>query len=392
MKKTELSPFQNYLIMRLKRGVFNGKKLFSEIKEQGFEGSYTTLYRYLRNDLGSFWTKYRQNSHNLFKHSKSSPSSGQYKRAVRIETNPGEQAQVDWGYFKEVVINNRVEKLYCFIFILSYSRAIYIEFTTSQQLPSFELCHIHAFRTLGIPQNIVYDNTKTVVISREKLPDGSKRVHYNPAFLDFANYYGYNIVASPPYWPRYKGKVESGVKFIRNNFMQGIRLPKELTSLDQLNKEAVLWVKNIANNRIHATTKERPFERWLKEKTYLGFPDALPDYQTSPFLIRFSTKDQLVQYKQNFYSVPKEFAWKKLFVREINDNGNKLVNIYYQDNLIAQHSLSSERGKLIENPAHFQSDISSLQTKLQTKTQQWKKYPAIKVRSLHYYETIITRR
>lgn len=391
MQKINLNLFKEYLISRLKKRVSNGKKLFSEIKDQGFNGSYTTLYRYLRKDLSDYWKKqYKKNYQ--FRSVKSSINLSKYKRAITVETSPGEQAQVDWGHFGKVILEGKVEKLYCFVFVLGYSRAIYIEFTTSQKLPVFETCHINAFKKLGIPKNIVYDNAKTIVLSNRKMPDGTRRIHLNLAFLDFANYYGFEIIASHPHWPRDKGKVEAGIKYIRNNFMQGLKFSKNIKSLEKINLDAKKWIDHVANIRIHANTNEKPIEKWLEEKDYLRFPNNLPDYQVSPFLVRFSTKDQFIQYKQNFYSVPKQFAWRKLFIKEVNLQGNKLVNIYFQNKLIAQHNLSTEKGKPIENPLHFKHDLQVIRFADKTKQNQksgWKNYPEIPVRPFEYYDQLL---
>lgn len=390
MQKINLDLFKQYLISRLNKGVSNGQKLFFEIKDQGFQGSYASLYRYLRRDLSDYWKKqYKKSSQ--FRFVRSSINLTKYKRAIRFETEPGEQAQVDWGHFGKVLLNGKIEKLYCFVFVLGYSRTLYIEFTTSQKLPVFETCHINAFRTLGIPDNIVYDNTKTVIISNEKLPDGNRHLHFNLGFQDFSSYYGFNIIASPPYWPRNKGKVESSVKYVRNNFMQGVLLKKSIKSLEELNQQAKDWINKVANQRIHSTTNARPKDRWLKEKSYLRFPNNLPNYQVSPFLVRFSTKDQFIQYKQNFYSVPKEYAWRKLFIREVDIQGNQLVNIYFQDQLIAQHNLCSERGKSIENALHFKKDLTKHLEVNINPSNSWKNYPEIAVRPFEFYDRIINK-
>ncbi len=390
MQKIDLNLFRKYLISRMKKGVTNGQKLFLEIKDLGFNGSYETLYRYLRNGLGDHWIKPYQKSH--FHHQRSSINLSNYKRAIRFETNPGEQAQVDWGHFKTVILNGKRKKLYCFVFILGYSRTTYIEFTTSESLPVFESCHINAFKALGIPNTIVYDNIKTAILFNKKNTEGKRKIGLNLNFFDFARYYGFEIIASPPYWPRNKGKVESGVKYVRNHFMQGVKFTKSIPSLAELNQQAYIWINKVANNRIHKTTKEIPRERWLKEKAYLKFPNGLPDYQVSPVLVRFSTKDQFIQYKQNFYSVPKAFAWRKLFIREVDSQGNKLINIYSQNDLITQHNLCAERGKSIENPLHFKQDFKPINTTNQTKHNQknsWKNYPEIPVRPFDYYDQLL---
>lgn len=388
MHKIDLDPFKQKLISRMKKGVVNGQKLFLEIKDQGFNGSYETLYRYLRNELNDYWIKPYRKSY--FYHQRSAINLSKYKRAIRFETNPGQQAQVDWGHFKTIILNGKRNKLYCFVFILGYSRAAYIEFTTSENLAVFESCHMNAFKTLGIPDSIVYDNTKTAILFNREIAERKRKIGLNLNFFDFARYYGFDIIASPPYWPRNKGKVESGVKYVRNHFMQGVKFTKNINSLEAFNKLAVDWINQVANQRVHATTGEKPKDRWLKEKKYLKFPTDSPDYQVSPFLVRYSTKDQFIQYKQNFYSVPKGYAWRKLFIREVNLQGNKLVNIYSQNELIAQHNLCSERGKSIENPLHFQEDIESVNVKMQpSRKQSWKNYPEISVRPFEYYDQLL---
>ncbi|KKQ09999.1 MAG: Transposase [Candidatus Daviesbacteria bacterium GW2011_GWB1_36_5] len=191
MQKKDLNPFRNYLILRIKKGVTNGKKLFHELQNQGFNGSYITLYRYLKEDLSDFWTKSSCKKTFPYK-TQVKLNRAKYKTARIIDkTEPGKQAQVDWAHFGEVTINHKAEKLYCFVYILSFSRAIYIEFTTTQKLSVFETCHINAFKALGIPEEIVYDNTKTVIISNKKLPDGTRKINFNLGFLDFANFYGF---------------------------------------------------------------------------------------------------------------------------------------------------------------------------------------------------------
>ena len=389
MQKINLDPFKQYLISRINKGVTNGQKLYIEIKDQGFRGSYETMYRYLRGELSNYWIKpYKKN---YFYTKRAGINLSRYKSSIRYETEPGEQALVDWGHFRTIVLNGQKKKLYCFVFVLGYSRAAYIEFTTSENLSVFEACHINAFKILGIPNSIVYDNTKTVVLSNKKTQEGNRKIDLNLNFFDFARYYGFEIIASHPYWPRDKGKVEAGVKYIRNNFMQGVTFTKNLSSLEELNKQAGHWIDQIANNRIHGTTKEKPKDRWLKEKAYLKFPN-LPDYQISPMFVRFSTKDQFIQFKQNFYSVPKQYAWRKLFIREINIQGNKLVNIYSQSELISQHNLCTERGRSIANPFHFpKRQHMQNSEKIIYKNHSWKNYPEIAVRPFEFYDQMIIK-
>lgn len=372
----KVSTFQNYLHQRIYDGVRNVKKLFFEIKSQGYSGSYASVYRY---------AKAKSKTYN------------NYKVSPRFETKPGEQAQVDWGSFGKIEINDKIYPLYSFVYILGYSRIVYIEFTVKQNLQTFQECHIHAFEKLGTPKTILYDNIKTVVLKREKLPDKRFRHTYNPAFLNFANYYGFQIKLCIPHRPQTKGKVEAAVKHIRNNFMQGLDKSK-IKSLEELNQMSKKWIDDVINIRIHGTTGEKPIIRWQREKPYLKFPADLPKYQTSSFLTRNSTKDGLVQYKSSFYSVPAKYARRKLFLKESNKGGLVFLLIYFENKIIAKHPLSSKKGDWVVNDEHFvyksekpSSFVSIILDKLRTvRSQENQKF--VLDRPLSYYDHLIPKK
>lgn len=364
--------YTHYLHLRIKKGVTNVKKLYQELIEKGYKGSYSSLNRYI----------------NLFLESNKSKN---YRPSIRFETKPGEQAQVDWGECGHIEVNSKRQKLYCFIYILGFSREAYVEFTIRQNLQTLQECHIHAFNKLGIPKTILYDNPKTIVLKRKQVL-GNERIYYNLSFLDFAQFYNFQIKLSPVYWPRTKGKVESGVNYVKNNFMQGMESGRDFKTLEELNKMGQLWLDTIANTRKHGTTGERPTDRYLKEKTYLQFPQKSRPYPTSPFLVRNSTKDAWFQYKSNFYSVPSDFARRKLLVKEINKSGIQSLDIYFEDRIIASHILSSGRGKLIVNEEHLISEpilkgenivATKIKDKLTIPT------PQVVTRSMDYYKQLI---
>ncbi len=321
---------EQYIDIRLAEGVTNATKIFHELQARGYNKTYAAVLRHVHNAKRK--TVLQKN----------------VRPSIRFETQPGEQAQVDWGYFGKIEINGRIERLSCFIYVLGYSRAAYIEFTVKQNLQTLEQCHIHAFETLGIPRTIVYDNMKTVVLGRERLPDGKIKIYLNPTFMELAKHYGFTVAPTAPYWPRAKGKVESMVKYVRNNFMQGMKYKKGFQSLDELNKKAKKWIKTYANAREHGTTKEKPIKRWLKEKPFLTFPNALFPYETATFQPRFSTKDGLVKYNSCEYPVPYKYARRKLWVKEIYKNGIAIIEISHEeDGLLATYYLSHERNKWI---------------------------------------------
>lgn len=379
--------YKDYLDRQFKSGVSNAKKLYSELQIQGYKGTYSEVNKYLN-------LQGRNSRSSSYKHFfVKTLSTSQYKPSIRFETQPGEQAQVDWGHFGKIEINGRIEKLSCFVYVLGYSRMMYVEFTVKQTLQTLEQCHIHAFEALGMPKTIVYDNMKTVVKKRERSVNNNSHIYLNPAFLDFAQYYGFKVQPCPPYWPRAKGKVEAGVKYVRNNFMQGMKFKKGFISLEDLNLKAAVWLRTIANIRIHKTTNEKPTSRWITEKNFLYFPKNVPLYTTSPFVVRNSTKDGLIQYKSNFYSVPIQYARKKLLLKEVNTNGVMTIAIYHEDKIIAQHKLSAQRGQWIIEDKHLINDASKHKIKRDKKRTSNKsaKNPssAIGIRSLSYYDQFI---
>ncbi len=316
------------------------------------------------------------------------------KRSKRVETAAGEQAQVDWGSFGTVLINGKREKLYGFFYILSFSRAIYVEFTIRQNQQTLQECHINAFKALGIPKVIRYDNMKTVVVSNHRMTGVEGRVvKYNEWFLDFAKYYKFTPEACPPYWPRAKGKVEATVKYIKSNFAPDASIRRKFVSLDHLNKEVQQWITNVAHRRIHKTTLATPESLFALEKPRLQHIDDLPPYLISPTETRRSTKDGMIAFKGNFYSVPMQFAGRKLSIREINNRGDKQICVYKDDQRVASHRVANTKGTWIVDEQHDLQEVESgrkmIKSVKQPRTINRRKYTDVAARPLAYYDSLI---
>ena len=142
--------------------------------------------------------------------------------------------------------------------ILGYSRNRYIEFVTDMSTETLIQCHINAFHFFGgYPKEILYDNMKQVVIKRLLKQSESEM---NPKFMDFAGFYGFKPILCRPYRGQTKGKVERTVRYVRENFMVGIRY----SSLADLNAQALAWCRKV-NNRVHGTTNKIPFQQLSEE-------------------------------------------------------------------------------------------------------------------------------
>jgi transposase len=309
-----------YLKKRMSEGVLNCSKLLDELRKQGYQGG--------RSLVKNFVQPYRATQRAM--------------ATVRFETEPGEQAQVDWGHFGFIEHYGRRRRLYAFVMTLGWSRAMYIEFTISADAAWWLRCHQHAFAYLGgVPRVVLHDNLKTAVLSRDA--DGT--IHWNERYLDFADYYGFTPKACRPYRAQTKGKVESGVKYLRGNFWPGLRF----LDLADLNRQARDWLDYTANVRIHGTTGQVPFARLALEplQSTLG----KPDYDTSLITFRRSTKDCFVSYDGNYYSVPSDHARKLLKLKE-SESGQLLV-LNAQDEMITQHPLVAGHHQRIAVPAHY---------------------------------------
>jgi len=178
------------------------------------------------------------------------------------ETAPGVQAQVDWGHLGYLEDDTGEQAISGFTFTLGYSRALMAEVALDQKLGTLLRLHEEAFRQLGgVAQEILYDNMKTLALGR----DEHDEVQWHPQFLDFARYWGFTPRLCRPYRAQTKGKVESGVKYVRRNFLAGLqgRAPH---SLGDLNAALRTWVAEVANQRVHGTTHGIVKEHWEAEK------------------------------------------------------------------------------------------------------------------------------
>ena len=186
---------------------------------------------------------------------------------VRFETAMGEQLQVDWVEFRK-----GASPLHAFCATLGYSRASYVEFVSNMKVETLISCHERAFVAFGgVPRRILYDNMKTVVLERDVYGEGEHR--YHAGFLDYAKYSGFIIKLCRPYRAQTKGKVERFNGYLRRSFYVPLasRLAQSGQQLDVVtaNIEVAHWLTDVANERVHGTTMERPAERLRSEVSHL---------------------------------------------------------------------------------------------------------------------------
>ena len=311
----KIDPYRAFLRERWEQGVHNASKLLEEIRDRGYTGGYSQLKLAV--------TPWREE--------------GRERAFVRFETEPGQQSQMDWGHFG----NWGGRRLYGFALTLCYSRMRYVEFTQRQDVHHLLACLVHAFHYFGgVSECILTDRMKTVLIDET---DGE--LHFNGKFLDFASYYGFVPRVCRPYRPETKGKIDSTIRFVKQNFWPGI----QFDSLEDLNRQARQWLEKV-NRQPHGTTREVPYDR-LGTEPLLRI-DEQPDYDTSYMEDRRVAKDCLLSYRGNRYSVPFRHAGQTVLVREPVQGGQ--IQIYGQAELIAEHRLAEGRGVMVIDPAHYQ--------------------------------------
>jgi transposase len=261
----------------------------------------------------------------------------------RMECAPGQELQVDFGLGAWVIEEGRRRRPHLFRAVLSHSRKAYSEAVWGQTSESFIRCLENAFRYFGgVPATVVIDNLKAGVIQADWFDP-----ELNPKLEEFARHYGTVILPTKPATPRHKGKVESGVKYAQNNAVKG----RSFASLAAQNSFLSDWEKNVADTRIHGTTRrqvgnlfeevERPALQPLPVSLFPVFEEAL----------RTVHRDGYVEFKKAYYSAPPEYVGRQVWVRQ----ETRLLRLYNsRREQIALHALA-EPGKFTTDPAHLHS-------------------------------------
>jgi transposase len=190
---------------------------------------------------------------------------------VRFETEPGRQMQADF-----TVIRRRRDRLSAFVATLGYSRATFVRFTEQEDFPIWRDCLQAAFEYFGgVPQEVLFDNAKPVIIERDVYGPGQHRWH--AGMLQFARDVGFQLRVCRPYRARTKGKVERFNGYLKRSFLVPLAATLKAGGLkldvETANREVLRWLSQVANVRVHATTLERPSVRLSIEQLRLS---ALP--------------------------------------------------------------------------------------------------------------------
>lgn len=318
-RPSKLDPFKGQIVTLLERHPYTAQQVLQEIKNQGYAGGYSILKEFVR-----------------------------LVRPVRkpaflmLEFAAGECAQVDWGSYGFITVGSTRRRLCFFVMVLCYSRMIYLEFTLSEGMEQFLSCHRHALEFFGgSPAKVMIDNLKSGVLEH---PSGME-ARFHPRYLDFAAHYGFSPVACQVRKGNEKGRVESGVGYVKKNFLNGLEVPP----FGALNPAARQWMDAVANVRLHGETHCKPLERFTQEKPLLR---PLPALAYDCAVIRPTGANGCcrVVLDTNRYTVPYLYASQKLTLKIYPDQ----LFLYHNEKLIATHTRSYDRRQDIRNPDHIQ--------------------------------------
>ena len=281
-------------------------QVYARLKTYGYKGGYTMVSMATRR----FRVPRRQAYHEL-------------------EFLPGEVAQVDW---MEATLP--FGKVYGFVFILAYSRYLFVKFYPRSSMEFFLDGHIRAFEEIkGVARENWYDNIRTVVIRRKP------EIALNAQFVDFSCHFRFAIHCCNPGKANEKGRVERAIRDIRS-FIE----TTDLTDLADLNRKTDAWRKE-KNERIHRTTDEAPASA-LADESLLPLP-ALP-YQPYRVIPSAIGKTAFVEFDTNRYSVPTDCVGREATIIAYPDH----VEVIVEGRKRAYHIRSFARNQKIEHPAH----------------------------------------
>jgi transposase len=248
LKPSKLEPYKSYITEFISRSDkrIPYSAILDDIKEMGYQGGRTILLDFLTEE-------YR----------KLSPIA---EPIIRFETEAGKQMQIDW-----TTIRSGAEPIYAFVATLGYSRCTFVYFTDNMETDTLIMCHEKAFLFFGgVTQDILYDNMKGVVITRNKF--GYGKHEFNPKLLDLSKKHGFSIKLCKPYCPKTKGKVERFNSYLKGNFYRPLAIKLKDAKLDIthyiLNQYISAWLIK-ANDRIHSTINRKPSEVLVEELPHL---------------------------------------------------------------------------------------------------------------------------
>lgn len=302
-------PFREFVQAKRSEGV-EIQALLGLLREKGYQGSYSSLRRFVG--------RLEKKTPEVF---------------VRVETGPGEEGQVDFGYVGHFYDprSGRVRKAWVFVMTLGFSRHQYAEIVFDQKIETWVELHVRAFEWFGgTVKRVVLDNLRSGIVKAVIHDQEAQR-----SYRELAEHYGFLISPCRPATPRHKGKVESGVRYVKRNALAG----REFRDIEQANVHLLHWVEQTAGTRIHGTTQEPPLARFEREREKLL---ALPEsrYEVVVWKKAKLHPDCHVVFDYSYYSAPHRLVGEQLWVKATP----RRVEVHHGYERLATHERAIHRG------------------------------------------------
>lgn len=322
---SSVAPYREVVLSYLEAGLEMMALYQRLVRHHGYTGSYSSVRRFVRRVAPR------------------RPSV-----VVRVETPPGQQAQVDFGGIgkRRDPATGTLRPAYCFVMTLSYSRHQYLECVFDQTMETWIGCHRRAFADFGgVPRELVIDNLKAAVL-QASLEDPRLSEPYRQC----AQHYGCLVHPCRPATPQHKGKVENGVHYVQRNFLP-VEQPADL---GEANRRAPHWVREVAGLRVHGTTGKQPWACFCEEEQAALLP--LP---AQPFLLREVRlvkvhRDCHVQVGGSYYSAPFAYVGRPVeaYISE------HTVQLYEGVTLLVTHPRATGPGQRHTRTEHYPPEQS----------------------------------
>lgn len=354
---TLLAAHADYLRGRAPAVCYSAQILFQELRQRGYRGSYDTVKLFVR----------------LLRAASLSAERAQ----IRFETSPGQQSQIDWGT-ATVPFRAQRRVIHVFVLTLGFSRRSFFYCCPNERLPQFLDAHEHAFAHFGgRTREHLYDRMRTVSMGTI-----GGRVLWNPTFRAFADYWGFEPRLCRPYRAQTKGKVESGVKYFKRNFLPGREFVDDIDLHEQLRE----WTATIADVRVHGTTHERPMDRFAQEQSALIPTVTQPSFRLEAPVVRIVADDYLVNVDTNRYSVPFTLIGQTVQVQRRCG----VLQMMHRGAVVAEHPEIAGRHQLRILPEHGPGAITrtARQRYSTSAATRASAVPAVEVRDLGVYDAL----
>lgn len=327
-RASKLDGFMGYISSRLERYDLPATVVMREVRERGYTGKITIL----REAVARIKAQHVQ-------------------RVVdRFETEAGRQAQVDWTSCGTIMHRGRRRRLSVLVVTMGYSRMIWARFVVSERRPVLMELLEAAFRALGgVPRELVFDNMKQVVeiVRREDAP-----AVIQAGFAAFALHWGFEVVVCPPYWPRAKGKVERAIEYLQRSFLEG----RSFVDLEDLNRQLEEWLAEVANVRVHGTTKARPVDRQAEDQAGMLPVEAGRAFPMKEVETRRADHDGRISFRGVRYSAdPAILSGRRGEPVEVRLGTDEVLRIYHDGRMVGEHRLMPAGSPPQDDPVHAAS-------------------------------------